>query len=186
MMTLPKVPSHPLATNYRPEAYRAFSALISNPDVYGIGANVRDLEILRIACLEKVRRDGPRAKFRRGFKLNFLANIWADWAEDRVLFWDEGLGRQWNLLVNDECPALLLTRTLHLGTCQNTFAFFKIPARLPGADCEIHDDYTICRRNELAPPLTEEEKALWDAEGKAFYGNQPSCSFWSFEREVCA
>ncbi len=180
-MTLPKVPNRPLASKYRPEVYRAFSALISTPNVYGIGANVRDVEILRLACLEKVRRNGPHAKFRRGFKLNFLANVGADWAEDRVLFWDEGLGYQWNLLVNDECPSLLLSRTLFAGNRPYIFAFFKIPARLPGADCEIHDDYTICRRNDKAAPLSDAEKAIWNDEGQKYYGDEPSPCFWPFE-----
>ncbi len=180
-MTLPKVPGAPLAANYRPEVYKAFSGLISNPEVFGIGANVRDIEILRLSCVEKVRRNGPHARSRRGFRLNFLANIWSEWADERALFWDEGLGYQWNLLVNDEGPALLLSRVLFRGTSPYVFAFFQIPARLPGADCEIHDDYSICRRNDHAPPLTAEEKAIWNAEGQKFYGDNPVSCLWPFE-----
>jgi hypothetical protein len=183
MMTVPKVPSQPLATKYRPEVYQAFSALITTPDIFGIGANVRDIEVLRLACLEKVRRNGAHAKCRRGFKLNFLANISADWAEERVLFWDEGLGREWNLLVNDECPALLLSRALYLRPLPYAFAFFKIPARIPGADCDIHDDYTICRRNDNAAPLTDAEKAIWNEEGQRYYGDQHYSGLWPFAWE---
>ena len=182
-MALPEIPCAPLQRNYRPEVYEAFADLISSPDINGIGANVRDSEILRLACLEKVRRDGTLATYEVGFKLNFLANLWADWAEERVQFWDEGLGHQWNLLVNDDSPALLLSRSLFAGTYPYTFAFFKIPARLPAADCAIHADYTICRRNDQAPPLTEAEKDIWEAEGRAFYGDRPSSCLWPFEWE---
>ncbi len=180
-MALPEIPNTALATKYRPEVYQAFSDLIASPEISGIGANVRDIEILRLSCLEKVRRDGADATSNSGFQLNFLANLSADWAADRVQFWDEGLGRGWNLLVNDDGPTILLTRVLAYGSFPHVFALFPIPARLPRLDCEIHEDFTICHRNDQAPPLTSEEKAVWENFTKQRYGdnaNLPSFD-WS-------
>ncbi len=170
-MALPEIPNTALATKYRPKVYQAFSDLIANSDISGIGANVRDIEILRLSCLEKVRRDGDDATSNSGFQLNFLANLSADWAEDRVQFWDEGLGRGWNLLVNDDGPTFLLSRVLAYGAFAHVFAFFHIPARLPRLDCEIHEDFTICHRNDQAPPLTLKEKAVWENFAKQRYGD---------------
>jgi len=171
---LPPVPDTPVAHRYRPEVYQAFANLIQSPDFYGIGANVIDLEILRLACLEKVRREGTKARHdpESGFRLNFLANIHAPWADERVLYWDEGLGYDWNLLVFEASPAILLQATLFHGPRPYIFALYPLPARLPGTDWENHNDYAICRRNDSAPPLTKDEKALWDQVGLAFY-NQP-------------
>jgi hypothetical protein len=170
-MALPEIPNTALATKYRPKVYQAFSDLIANSDISGIGANVRDIEILRLSCLEKVRRDGANATSNSGFQLNFLANLSADWAEDRVQFWDEGLGRGWNLLVNDGCPTFLLSRVLFYGSFPHVFALFPIPIRLPHLDCEIYEDFTICHRNNQAPPLTLAEKAVWENFAKQRYGN---------------
>lgn len=170
-ITLHPVPNVPVSHRYRPSVYQAFANLIQSPDIFGIGANVLDLEILRLACLEKVRRDGPNAKCDpdSGFLLNFLANIRAPWADDRVLYWDEGLGYHWNLLVFEAPLPQLLSATLFHGTWPYIFAFYPLPARLPGTDWENHDDYAICRRNDAAPPLTKEEKARWDQVGLAYY-----------------
>lgn len=164
-ISLPPIPPEPVSQIYRPEVYQAFADLIKSPEIKGIGANVYDLEILRLACLEKVRRHGPNAEHdpESDFKLHFLANIHAPWADDRVLYWDEGLGYGWNLLVFEAPTAVLMHATLFHGTRPFTFALYPIPARLPAADCEIHQDYSICRLNKQAPPLTAEEKAAWDA-----------------------
>jgi hypothetical protein len=181
-MALLKIPDTALATKYRPAVYQAFSDLIANPDIFGIGANVRDIEILRLSCLEKIRRDCSDATKDSGFDLNFLANISADWAKGRVQFWEEGLGRGWNLLVNDDCPTSLLTRVLFYGSFPYVFAFFPIPARLPRLDCEIHEDFTICRRNDQAPPLTEQEKTAWESYAKQRYGDNPALTSFHWNR----
>jgi hypothetical protein len=152
------IPTSPVATSSRPEVYHAFAELITSPDVIGIGANVWDLEVLRLACLEKVRRDGHDG----AFVLNFLANVCAPWAKEFVTFWNEGLGFGWNLLVNDGEPCDLLSRILFRRRIPYIFAFFSIPARLPGFDCAIYEDYTICRFNPDAQPLTIAERTTWD------------------------
>lgn len=182
---LPAVPTAPVSQRYRPEVYQAFADLIHSPAIYGIGANVHDLEILRLACLEKVRRHGPNAKHDpdSDFRLDFLANINARWADDRVLYWDEGLGYGWNLLVFEPPPAVLLTATLFHGTRPFIFALYPLPVRLPFANCAIHDDFSICRRNEAAPPLTAAEKAIWDEIGREYYGCDHPFDWRSLDRQ---
>lgn len=167
LLTLEPIPTSPVSAKYRPEVYQVFAEILANPKITGVGANVWDPEILRLACLEKVRRDGSLATSGSGLVLNFLAHIRAPWAEGRVKFWHEGLGFGWNLLVNDDAPSKLLTRILFRPYYSFVFALFKIPARLPGFDCEIHDDYTICLNNDRAQPLSADERAIWEREADA-------------------
>jgi hypothetical protein len=162
LLTLEPIPTSPVSAEHRPEAYQAFSKLISHPDITGVGANVWDLEIFRLACLEKVQRDGPLATTESGFVLNFLANICAPWARGRVTFWHEGLGYGWNVMVVD-CTAIdLLDRVLFRPDSEiQIFSFSAIPAHLPGYDCDIYQDYTVCRYNANASKLTADERAVW-------------------------
>jgi hypothetical protein len=155
-----RIPDHPLASVCRPEVYRTFADFIASPDIRGIGANVRDIEILRLACLEKRHRDGLDGRIDTGFRLNFLAHIQAPWATDLVTFWDEGLGVGWNLLVVDGAAIDLLERVL-FRRYPTIFALFNLPARLPGYACDFSSDYTICRYHSDTPPLTDHERALW-------------------------
>jgi hypothetical protein len=154
------IDDHPLASVCRPEVYRAFADFIASPDIRGIGANVRDMEILRLACLEKRHRDGIDGRIDTGFRLNFLAHLHAPWATDLVTFWDEGLGFGWNLLVVDGAAIDLLDRVL-FRQYRTIFALFKIPARLPGYVCDFGSDYSICRYHTDTPSLTDNERALW-------------------------
>jgi hypothetical protein len=157
------VPSDPVATNYRPQVYQAFSQAISSPDVVGVGANVCDLEILRLACIEKLKRDGSAANRKSGFTLNFLANLHSPWSEELVIFWSEGLGIGWNLLVNDDSAIRLLERIAFRPSRNiQIFTLFPLPARPPGFDCELHEDFAVCRYNGNAEPLTSIEKTAWE------------------------
>ena len=165
--TRPALPQSPAATTYRPEVYQAFADLLASRDVIGVGANVWDLEIFRLACCEKIRRDGPLATAETGFVASFIAHIRPPWAAGLVTFWHEGLGPGWNLLVNDDAPSNLLARILFRPYIPFVFALFKIPVRLPGFDCEIHDDYTICMNNDRAPLLSADERAIWEREAYA-------------------
>lgn len=158
------VPNEPsgAASCYSPTAYEAFARQLAKDEVRGVGASIRDEEILRLVCLEKVRRDGPLGGFNQGFIANFLANVDASWADGRVAFFDEGLGYGWNLRVTEEHPVLILERVLANPGAAWLFAFSRMSARLPGYDCEIHDDYTVCRYNADAPGLSASERMLWE------------------------
>jgi hypothetical protein len=161
--TFDSIPSDPVAAIYRPQVYQAFVECIASPQICGVGANVQDLEILRLACLEKLKRDGVASKEGEGFILNFLANVKAPWAKDLVTFWDEGLGIGWNLLVNDDSAIRLLERiAFRPYRKMQIFTLFPLPARPPGFDCELHEDYAVCRYSDNAEPLTSDEKAAWE------------------------
>lgn len=159
-----RIPQDPVEQPLRhPELYRAYASLVAEAGVLGVGANVRDMEILRLSCLEKLRREGQGARCEEGFVLNFLADIHADWAEDLVTFWDEGLGFGWNVLVADDGPVSLMTRILFRPhRYPFIFLLFELPARLPRYDCTVRHGYSLCRQDPKAPPLDKEEIGIWD------------------------
>jgi hypothetical protein len=157
------IPQLPVDRSCRPQVYEAFAKILTTSEIHGVGANVNDLEILRLACMEKVCRDLADARDGNGFVLNFLANVHAPWANDLVTFWHEGLGYGWNLLVNDGEPSDLLARILFRPHTPFVFALFPIPARLPGFDCDVHEDFTFARYNKNALPLSLEERTAWQS-----------------------
>jgi hypothetical protein len=157
------IPGTPISTQASPEAYAAFARYLALPDTSGIGAWTGDPEILRLACLEKLRRDGPRARAGRGFVVSFigLGSGAPAWADGRVQFWDEGLGPGWNLYVFGHHPFALLNIVEAGFGPPCIFTAYPLPARLPGYRCELTEDYSWCLEDTTTPPLTQTETERW-------------------------
>lgn len=158
------IPTDPVSNKFSANVYEVFATLISEPGIKGLASTVFDPEILRLACIEKVRRDKQIVSDVKEFSLNFIAHRHPEWADELVSFWDEGIGFGWNVFVVDETPASLYERVTFRpyrfsGTALITLT--PLPIRLPGFDCELHEEYAICRFNEHASPLTKAEEKIW-------------------------
>jgi len=161
----PPVPATPEPAPASPEAYAAFARCLALPEITGVGAWTNDREILRLTCLEKLRRDGPRARAGRGFVVSFigLSSGAPAWTDGLVQFWDEGLGPGWNLYVFGGHP-LGLWRIVEVGWgAPRIFTPCALPARLPGYRCELAPGYAWCIEEATAPPLTQAEAERWAA-----------------------
>ena len=162
MATHHAIPDTAVSTTFHPDAYAALSTWLTSPEVTGVGAWVRDREILRRVCLEKIRRDGPDANDESGFVASFIGNLTAPWAEELVNFWYEGLGTGWNLWINGENPSVVFGSIQAGARPELIFTPFPLPARIPDYRCELHSHWAFCRYDTAAGKLTAAEQAIWD------------------------
>lgn len=162
---VPPVPREPIASFADASAYAALAHHLAAPETRGVGAWCGDPEILRLACLEKLRRDGPRARAGKGFTVSFIAwpGTTLPWAAPLVRFWDEGLGRGWNLYIFAFHPYLLLRIVEQGFGPARVFTPFPLPARLPGYACELVAGHAFCVAEPGVPALSDAERACWEA-----------------------